>query len=534
MTLIAAAATITLFQFAAIDLFITIAMDNMSPFVIEQRHYLQAIYIFFISMAFYLTGVYIQLCHSKGAFLVIILPIFVIASLLLGGPTIVLSFVAVLWLMVLVISVFKANINDNDTHLLGKMSAAIPFHLGLFLLIGMLLTFSLQMKNLLVDGAGVDIPWNEYFKDDTYQHVVYLEGNEKMLLNIQHADTAIKQQYNTQLKSLKTVAIPPEINALHTQKLLPYQQKIQHLTVVDNINRINWVFSFDQMLFISQQKHSNEVMKLGISDAEGNVKSFSTIPTVRTHSGLSQIITPHKIYFYDADLQQIDLRVSVSSDETIISGLYQTGSLMGFISTKNIYLFSTNTVKNSTEILSPVNVIEIPGAHENLAQIELAEMMDSTLVSILFGKNSTTGYFPAEQVLIEVDTSTGHDRILASRPLKHGFTEIYYHMGWLISPLINWLYQQSIKPLLQAEAIKPISPHTQALFSKQLKLFIILLTLAAVMLTMRYSRHRCKTSIERWTWVLLTYLSGFIGLLTFLLLSDKKMTTKQHGIEEKS
>lgn len=534
LTLITAGVSITLFQFVITDLLTTLMMDSMSHYVIEKRHYYQVFYIFFVSMAFYLTGVYIQLCHSKGAFLVVILPIFAIVSLLFGGSAIIVSMTVALWMILLVLSVFKANVNNNQTSLWGKFLAIIPYQLGLFFIIGTVFLFVIQLKYMLIDGAGIDVPWNEYFADDFLHHVAYVDGSKKLALSLQEADKSIQQRYESQVKKIKTVAISPEIKSFLSQSLLPYQQKIHQLNIIDSINNEEWVFSLDQMLFINQKKYLNEERKLGLTSENGQVKSFKTIPTLRTHFESRQIITEKEVYFYDVDFQKLNLRVSISNDETLLSGLYQTGSLMSLITTKNIYLFNTNNVKNSSKLLIPDTIIEIPGAHENLSQVDLAEMIDSTLVSLLFGRNSSTGLFPAQQITIEVDSSTNKIRTLATRPLKHDFSEVYYQMDWAISPMTKWYYQDLIKPWLNTDTIKPESPRVQVILSNKIKMLILIITLSSVLLTFLCSKKRSKTTIERWSWIALTCLTSVTGFFVFLLLSDKHIELKQIKIKEKT
>lgn len=534
LTLVSAAATIIFFQFTFTDLVITLVMDNISDFVIEARHYCQAAYIFFVSMGFYLSGVYIRLSHSKGAFLVLIFPVFVIASLLMGGPSIGLGFISTLWLLLLVMGVFKANTNNNQTHLLGKVLAVIPYQLALFLIIGMLLTFSIQMKNMLINGAGIDISWNEYFPNDTYSHVIYLEGNEKLQLTLAEASAANKARYQSQLLNVKTAYIPLQISTLPTENLLPYQQRINNLSISDQHNDKQWIFSFDQMLFLNHDRLSSQTSKLGVGSEGGEVKAFDQVPTTIHQADYHQIITKQQLYFYDPDFESLTLRMTVPGDETILSALNKTGTLMALITTKNLYFFNANQVRNTSGMLTPTAIIVLPGAHENLAQIEVAEMMDSTLVSFLFGKNSSTGLFPAEQIAIEIDSNTNQATSLATRPLKHGFSELYHHLGWMVSPLTNWVYQTQVVPLIKASGIKPESPRSQLKLSSPFILIIALLTLTAVVLSIWFAKTRCKTATERWAWIGLTCFTGVVGLLTFLLLSDRNQSLIQSHSENKS
>ena len=534
LSLIAAAATIVLFQFVVVDLLITLTMDSTTHFVIEKRHYFQAFYVFFISMAFYLTGVYIQLCHSKGAFLVIILPIFGVVSLLLEGPAIIISMVAAVWLLLLVLSVFKANINNNQNHIFGKIFAIVPYQLGLFIILTLLLSFLMQLRYMLIDGAGIDISWNEYFANDVHKHIEYLDGNAQLALNLLEADPSIQNQYLTQLKNVKTVSIYPEIKSHYTQSLMPYQQKIYQMNITDKVNDEEWVFSLDKMLFINQKQSQNGVKLLGISNESGQMQAFESVPTLRNNFGRRQIITKHNIYIYDTDFQKLNLRVSIPKDETLITGLHAIGSTLGLITTKSVYLYDANKMQNSSGLLVPETVVNIPGAHENLSQVEIAEMMDSTLVSFLFGKTRSTGHFSAKQVAIELKADSNSIKTLAVRPLKQGFTEIYYKMDWVVSPVIQWSYQNAIKPMLKSNPVNPRSPKIPINLSNTILSLTIIVAIISVFLTFWFSKNRTKTAAQRWSWVGLSILTSIIGFLTFMLLSDKNIKINPTKIKEKS
>ena len=523
LSLIAAAATIVLLQFVVVDLLITLTMDSITHFVIEKRHYYQVFYVFFISMAFYLAGVYIQLCHSKGAFLVIILPVFAVISLLLEGPAIFISMIVSLWLLLLVLTVFKANINNNQTHLFGKILAVIPYQLGLFIILSLLLSFLMQLRYMLIDGAGIDISWNEYFANDVHKHVRHLEGNEQLALNLIEADSSIQKQYIAQLNNVKAVSIYPEIKSHYTRSLMPYQQKIYQMNIIDKVNDEEWVFSMDKMLFINQKQTQNGFKLLGISNENGQVKAFESVPTLRTKFGVRQVITKNQIYIYDTDFQKLNLRVSIPNDETLITGLHAIGSTLGLITTKSFYLYNAKKMQYSSGLLVPEKVVNIPGAHENLNQVEIAEMIDSTLLGFLFGKTRSTGYFSAKQVAIELKTDTNSPTTLAVRPLKQGFSELYYKMDWVVSPVIQWSYQNAIKPLLKSDPIDPRSPQIPIKLGNTILVLIVIVTLISVFLTFWFSKNRTKTTTQRWSWIGLTVITSIIGFLTFMLLSDKSI-----------
>ena len=536
LTLLATGSIIVLFQFVIPDLLLTISMDVASSLLIEKRHYFQATYVFLISMAFYLSGVYIQLSHSRGAFLVLVLPIMAMASLMINGPVIMISFIVMVWLLLLVLSVFKANINNNKTSIWGKILAIVPFQLGLYFTIVMALAFAFQLRLMLIDGAGNEIPWNEYFANDVYSHVEFLEGHEQLALNLLEANKATQDNYSEQMENIKTFTSTAGFKLFYPSFLIPYQQKIQKLKIVDSVNELDWTFSLDQMVYINtSKKRSNQNHPLILMNDKGESTPFKTVPNVTNNSYGSQVVTDKEIYSYDDDFQQLRLRFRLNGygneygneNESFLSGFNASGTLMNLLTTQNIYFFDSDTAIDTTKTLTPIAVVELPGAHENLSRIEIAVLMDRTIIGFLFGKLSTNGHYPAQQVAIEIDTSNNQIKTLATRELKNGFGEMYYLMDWYISPLTHWVSEYFIKPQLRAEPLKPVSIQSDLQMSTRLKIVIFIMILFSVLLVLGLLRKRDLTTNEKMAWLVLTCLTSVTGLLTFLLLTDKKILINQ-------
>jgi hypothetical protein len=522
LTLLATGSVIVLFQFVIPDLLLTITMDNFSSFLIEKRHYYQAFYVFLISIAFYLSGVYIQLSHSKGAFLVIFLPTMAIISLLINGPTIMISLIVMVWLLLLVLSVFKANTHNNKTSLLGKFLAITSYQIGLYFIIVMALAFTFQLRLMILDGAGTKISWNEYYANDVYKHVEYLEGNEQMALNLMEADISTQDKYSEQMKNIKTTMSVANLDLFYTSWLLPYQQKINKLKIVDPVNDLEWTFSLDQMLYMNTGKNqANQNNTLSLNGSDGENTKFKTIPNVTTNKFGSQVITPKEIYSYNEDFQQLNLRFQLNENESFISGFNKSGSLMNILTTANIYFFDSDTAKNSNKILTPLTVVKIPGAHENLTYVEVAVLMDRTLIGFLFGKLSAKGHYSAEQIMLEIYPSSHKINTLATRPLKNGMSEMYHMMNWYISPLTHWVTEYLIKPQLRSEVIKPISIKPHLKLSTNLKAVILIIMLFSVLMALWLLKKRDLTTLEKIVWIVLISLTSLTGLMTFILLTDK-------------
>ena len=112
---------------------------------------------------------------------------------------------------------------------------------------------------------------------------------------------------------------------------------------------------------------------------------------------------------------------------------------------------------------------------------------------------------------------------IAKRPLKNGFSEMYEQMNWYISPLTHWVTEYAIKPQLSPESLKPKSVRPSLKLSQSLILVIALLTLISLMSVLWFSRNKDISKKEWVAWLLLICMTSITGMLTFLLLTDKKI-----------
>jgi hypothetical protein len=432
------------------------------------------------------------------------------------------------WLCLLVLSVFIAIIHNNKTSLLGEVLAIVPFQLGLFFIIVTGLAFLFQLRLMLIDGAGIEVSWNEYFDDDVYKSIEYLDGHKQIALNLENASEFYQGKYLKQMENIETFSSVAEIEFFYPKSLLPYQQKINALTIQDPINNLYWVFSLDQMVYVAMSNQDTNDSEYNILLMDNQEKAqFTTVPMVINNNFGSQIITENTMYSYDSDFQQLNLRFNLKEGEQFISGFNYSHSTVHVVTTKNVYIFDSQKVKDISKILTPLTVIKLPSAHENLTSIKVAETMDTLLFEFLYGKLRTKGHFSAEQILIEVDSTTNQINTLAKRPLKNGFSEMYYHLNWYISPLTHWMSEYLLKPNLGPERLKPKSVRPDLYLSSALKIMIVILTLISVLCVLWFNKKRDVSKHAKLGWIVLTCLTSITGLLTYLLLTDKKIKINQ-------
>ncbi|WP_395375694.1 hypothetical protein [Marinicella sp. W31] len=511
-------------------LVLTAAVDYLGIYIIDWRHYIQAVYILFMALCFYLTACFITLSSNRTAYAVLIFPLLLMTTLFLGGPIISVALLFTVWLFLLLINAFKANLENQSYSFLQTLNIAIPFHLAAFFSISVVVVFSFQLYLMLVDGAGIKVAWNYYFKSDTYDYMNYADAEEHLVLGVSEGQDS--DYYQRQLGMSETFDMDRELTYFPWHQQIPYLQNYQHINLYDRVNGINWIFSHDTMSFLGRKDSTargqdTAPSRFNNNDAFiGNI-AFDAMPVVLRN----QVITQHKLYQYDPYLQQLKLRFNLPDTESFLSGMHKKGRHELILSTAALYVFDPIRTTTESGLAVPLSIIPLPKPYENLSGIYLAELMDSTIINFLYGKMSHNGQYDAEQITYRLDNDDNHHH-MADRVLLQGFSVYYRHRGFYISPFWHMLNERWINPALSA---KPPMPHQNwrlAEWNNSIFILLLVLTVFSCLLTVVVLNKRRvdrATKIVQFFVVLLTNLPG---LLFCWLYYPKKLSLKHNTINE--
>jgi hypothetical protein len=82
--------------------------------------------------------------------------------------------------------------------------------------------------------------------------------------------------------------------------------------------------------------------------------------------------------------------------------------------------------------------LPLPGPLSNLERVDIAPLLDGTLVSITGGRAMQSGGADGIQELLFVDAS-GHAQPVATRTIGHDFPLLFEHADWWLSPVLHAL-----------------------------------------------------------------------------------------------
>ncbi len=432
---------------------LTLAVDWLGIYFIDWRHYAQGIYLLLMTCCCYFSACYIFLTNNKTAYAVLLFPLLILITLFAGGPLIAVAGFSAVWLILLLRAVFKANLDHRPGGWLPVLGIGIPFHLLAFLVLGASTAFCHQVYLMLVDGAGIRVAWNHYFEEQTYDHVSYADHEQRLVLAVdKHADAAYLQR---QLANSEVHAIEPQLDYFPWHQQLPYQHSYSQLSLADTTHGMNWVFSHDAMSFLGRKDtttRGREVNAVSNTDESfiGNLR-FVEVPVVLG----DQVVTPQQLYLYDPYLQELQLKLQLPEEESLLTAMTAVGQHQVVLSTAALYVFDPVSIANSAAVAEPLVRMPMTQPYENLTGISWAVLMDSHLLALLYGKRSSDDQYPAQQVVYRLYNDYRYERLI-TRPLSHGFNAYYRQRDMYLSPFWQVVYERLIEPVITA---KPPQPH---------------------------------------------------------------------------
>ncbi len=507
---------------------LTLAVDWLGVYFIDWRHYAQGMYLLLLTCCFYFSACYITLANNKTAYGVLLFPMLILITLLGGGPLIVVAGFSAVWLLLLLMAVFKANLEHRPGVGVSVLGIGMPFHLLAFLILSAGAAFCYQVSLMLVDGAGIRVAWNYYFDEHSYENTNYANPEQQLILAVdQQPDATYLQR---QLAHSEVYAIRPQLSYFPWRQQLPYLQNYQQLSLADANNGMNWVFSHDDMSFQGRRNTTSRGREAAVvtnsSEAFiGNLR-FDEVPVVVG----DQVITPQQLFLYDPYLQELQLKWQPPDDESLLTAWSAVGQHQVALSTAALYVFDPVSLTSAAALAEPLLRIPLTQPYENLTSISWAELMDSHLLGLLYGERSSDDQYPAEQVVYRLYNDYRYEA-LAAKPLSHGFSAFYRHRDVYLSPFWHVVYEWLIAP---ATAAKPPQPHQAWQWPQPDSgvVYVLLgLSLLSGLLTWWLLKQRQVSPTGRLIQSLLAILTSLVGVL-FCWLYYPRKTQFQTGIED--
>lgn len=508
---------------------ITVYSDLMTSQWIDARHYQLAPFALGLAFSTYLVGAFMMLSASRTAFLAVsLLTLFMTTHA--AGAWIFVPLAAVIgWLAFMVHTAFKPDLTTHIRRPTAVVANAIPMayaFLGCLSFVGLLLystAVAFQEHGWRSFAAHA---WNDYFPMGTVDRVGYLDPTETLAHGLR--DPAATPELETQRRLLLGQVDLAEVYGVDLAFLeFPVRHQpmfMDRWTVLDDPEQeVQWTFSHDQGLFHGRRHRGGQAVGwLGTSGPLGAVppqdveaeERFTSVPYVMGRF----IVTPSQLYEFDPRRQTVDLRYALAGDERFVGPPTVQATAVTVLTDQRLLLFEPRDFNVGSGrpkgLLETITTIPLEGAVSNLRRIDLAELIDSYLVSMVFGTESSRGHAPARQLLLDA-TFDGEWTILAREELGQGVPAVVRHRTFVASPVLSrahdaaWGLIEAGQPnrFPVGHALAQPVPRSVALAAA----FVALLSAA---LTYWLTTWRRLDGRQRLGWTALAFVLGLPGLLT--------------------
>ena len=421
----AASSTLIVFAVGLPALLTVLGTDWLSTRVVDARHYLLVLELVLLTMTAWLAGTYVILSGRRTAIVVLLLPMLMMGHLASGYVMLIPSALCLALLACIAYQTFKP---DRAAPPSGAALAAtaVPLQIGFYF--AMIWAGSVMYQNVQmltgVHPLNRPLPPVGGFTESTRS-----EGPELFVRGLAASTDPQAAQWRRQV-ALSTIAnFEP-----HTMQL-PVRHQLSNLaslSFADGVRHIEWTFSHAAMLFKGRDMYTMQERGLLGAKGAGDRTPFSAVPLL---ADARYLLLPQELLVRDADSGLIRTLLKLRAPETLAREPIEIGELWYVMTNERLIAFAKPA---AGEMLKERYSIALPEAFSGLDRIDIAPLLDGSLVSFSSGRGMNSGAGEASQVIMLVDAA-GKSREVARRKLAHDFPALFEHHDWWVSPVLHHL-----------------------------------------------------------------------------------------------
>lgn len=400
--------------------------DHLSGRTVDLRHYLLVPYCVMAAASAWLAGAYLMLCGRRAGWVVLAVPFLLMAHMASSAAMLLPGLASVALMAGLAYSSFAPDRSAPPTTPGLTLLAAVPLVLGCYfvLLWGGSLGFQYGQMLLGVHPLNRAAPpaggFTELARSDSaasLQRVLALASDPRAA------------HWRRQVALSGAARISP------TLREHPVRQQLANPATLrwgDTEHRIVWTFNHDRMLFEGRDLHTDAPRGWYGQGGMGDLRPFSSVPVMEGRF----ILTRRQLVAHDPLTRRTRHLLSLPASETL-AGLPQAIGMQQFVLT-NRRLLAYREPAEPGAPLEQVYGVALPGPLSDLQRVDVARLLDGTLLSFNFGRKMVDGQAGSRQHLLFVDAA-GQARSIAIRALGHDFPLLFEHKAWWLSPLCDAL-----------------------------------------------------------------------------------------------
>jgi len=421
-----ASAALLVFVIALPALLVVLGIDHYTGRTVDARHYLAPLHLLLAASSAWLAGCYLMLCGRRSAFVVMFVPALLASHRAAGGAMLLSALVGIVLMAALAYSAFKPDRSAPPASATGKAVCAIPLVLGFYCLMlwggsaafqfGQML-FGVNPLNSLAPPAG------------GYTELVRSDGASNLRRALASSSDPRAAHWGRQMALLEVGRVLPEGDEHPVRGAIANLDRTQW---PDGQRRTFWTFNQDRMLFEGRDMFSNAPAGWYGQGGSGDLRPFDSVPLLPGKF----IMTRQQLFLPEPGSGCLQLVAAVRAPETLSGALQEVGRQPFLLTNQRLIAY-----RRAADPQAPLQVaysVPLPGPFGDLARIDVARLLDGTLLSFDFGRHMVDGEVGSRQVVLFVDAA-GRAQQVAARAIEHDFPLLFEHKAWWLSPVAQAL-----------------------------------------------------------------------------------------------
>lgn len=398
--------------------------DYFTGDTIDTRHYLIPLHLLLASYTAWLAGCYLVLCGRRSAFVVLFVPSVLVLHLASGAALLAPAAIGLAAMAALAYTAFRPDRTGPPAGAGAHLSTAIPLVLGFYLLMLWGGSTVFQVGQMLL---GVNPLNSKVAPAGGYRELVRSSGGDNLQRALAVSSDPRAAHWRRQLALLEVGKVQPQGRA-H-----PVRGAIANLDVTqwrDGKRNIAWTFNHDRMLYEGRDMDTDAPRGWFGMGGVDDLRPFDSPPLIVTKS----FMTRQRLFWIDSESGRAPTLLTVSGPETLAGGVQEVGR-QPFVLT-NLRLIAFRRQATPAAPLEEAYSVPLPGPFGDLNRVDVARLLDGTLLSFNFGVRMVDGETGSRQQVLFVDAQ-GRATPVASRLIKHDFPLLFEHKDWWLSPVAN-------------------------------------------------------------------------------------------------
>ncbi len=499
---LAAASGLLLTVVIAVPLLLLLAAQaGFTARVVDTRHLGLPLAAALLSGIGWLCGAYALLAPRRYSVLVFALPCVFLLGDASGTAAIGAQLIALVWLLGLLVAAFKPDLSAAPRSGIAELATAVPVTLGIYLL-------------ALLGSVGYQIGWiamgshplNSTPPPGGFIETSRMSGDVLLQAGLSESREGAAELWREQVALSEVVSLVAEFDAFPIRDQMTNPAPLEF---DDEERRLRWIFSHDLMRFVGiNQTNRQRAGVLGSGSAQSPLP-LPPLPLDATH-----LLTANALYAYDSQRQQLNPRIALPASETFATPPKPMGAALLVLSDHALYFHDRRAYTERNDLLAARARLALPAPIGSLERIDLIELLDGHLVSLVYGRHSVDGPFDAWQTVWQL-AADGTAREIARRELRPDFPLALRHYSWWLSPALHAARASVPNVFAQTD---PLRVHEPVARPAGIVMLAALLMMLALLAAITISRRMQVSRLRQLIWCLACLLIGLPALLGFWLL----------------